>query len=162
VRVTPPQPLRSSEEDGPHKPDRDGSTPSAASMIRSRLAAGHATLTRGTKVAGWGPPHPARLAGSAGSATIPSSGTARGASGLVIAPARQAGPGEGRLRFAPSFSTDSVHFVDSVRSETILAPRTQADVAQLGEAARSDRARCPFESDRRYHVTVVEQEYTAG
>jgi hypothetical protein len=120
VRVTPPQPLRSSEEGGPHKPDRDGSTPSAAT-IRSRLAVGRAALNCETKVR-FLPPEPPR----------------------------------GERSGDRTCSTSRPRRVRSSR------PAPHADVAQQGEAARSDRARCPFESDRRYHVTVVEQEYTAG
>ncbi len=41
-------------------------------------------------------------------------------------------------------------------------PRTQrhADVAQLGEARRSDRRQCRFESDRQYHLGVAQRERT--
>ena len=36
-----------------------------------------------------------------------------------------------------------------------LARLTHADVAQLGEARRSDRRQCRFESDRQYHLDVA-------
>ena len=41
-------------------------------------------------------------------------------------------------------------------------PRTRrhADVAQLGEARRSDRRQCRFESDRQYHLDVAQWERT--
>ena len=39
-------------------------------------------------------------------------------------------------------------------------PRTHADVAQLGEARRSDRRQCRFESDRQYHLDVAQRERT--
>jgi hypothetical protein len=35
-----------------------------------------------------------------------------------------------------------------------------ADVAQLGEARRSDRRQCRFESDRQYHLDVAQRERT--
>ncbi len=39
VRIRPPLPLRSTADAGPHKPARDGSSPSAATMLRSGPAA---------------------------------------------------------------------------------------------------------------------------
>ena len=40
------------------------------------------------------------------------------------------------------------------------AQRRHADVAQLGEARRSDRRQCRFESDRHYHLDVAQRERT--
>jgi hypothetical protein len=46
VRVRPPQPLCSWEDARPHKPARDGSSPSTATKFRSGLKVGRATLNR--------------------------------------------------------------------------------------------------------------------
>ncbi len=50
VRIRPPLPLRSWGDAGPHKPERDGSSPSAATVVRSGPTAGLAPL----KALRWG------------------------------------------------------------------------------------------------------------
>jgi hypothetical protein len=45
-------------------------------------------------------------------------------------------------------------------SRLVHAQRRHADVAQLGEARRSDRRQCRFESDRQYHLDVAQRERT--
>ncbi len=62
-------------EAGPHKPLRDGASPSAATVLRSRLTAGRATLDRGTKVRIL-PPEPLRNSPS-GEDTCPTSRSRR-------------------------------------------------------------------------------------
>ena len=43
-----------------------------------------------------------------------------------------------------------------------ISPEHHRLVAQLGEATRSDRVQCRFESDRAYHATVVQLAETAA
>ena len=63
--------------------------------------------------------------------------------------------GQLRTEATPPLQGDGYGF-----DSRLVHTQQQADVAQLGEARRSDRRQCRFESDRQYHLDVAQRERT--